>query len=122
VNLSIFVPDDGYTVTAKIPGTPGLYPPVTVKYRPATPSVRFEYLGAADKADAGARIIARQVQRLTVDGDETPVTLRPEVAMKLHAELFSALLNVCVGFAGPSVEQADPNSGGASGSNAPTPA
>jgi hypothetical protein len=125
--LSVFVPRDGYAVTLKIPGVPGLYPPCSIRYRPATYDVRLEYQNtpAGNALAVGCRLISERVQECLVrgdDGTEQPVTLRPEHVKELHADLFKTMLEACLGFIGPTPEENGRALFTASASNSPAPA
>lgn len=111
--LSIFA-DDGYTLTGTIPAKAGLFPEVTITYRPAVPSVRTKYLSAKpdDMVKAGADLIEANVESFDVGGQKVKVVAAQ--AVKLHADLYHAVLNYVLGYADPNPPKGGPegNSGG----------
>jgi hypothetical protein len=110
--LSIFIsPADGFNLEASVPGVPGLYPATKIRYRPAGNDLRHRYAEAGRTTEAGAEIIAEQVQSVKVVGDDSkPVTLNATVAATLHAGLYAAYLDHALGFRGPDVAGMEKNS------------
>jgi hypothetical protein len=106
---TLFV-QDGQTFTGNVPRFPGVHPAVQIKYRPAVNADRVEYNTAPpfEKAEVAARIISRQVQTIRAMKDGVPdgEGYRVDVpqAMKLHAALSGAVLDLVLGFAGPAAE------------------
>lgn len=108
--LSLFVAD-GYTLDATVPGVPGLYPTTRIKYRPAGNDLRHRFADAGRTTEAGAEIIAEQVQSVKVVGDDSPaVRLTATTAAALHAGLYAAYLDHALGFRGPDVAAMEKNS------------
>jgi hypothetical protein len=102
---SLFI-DDGYTATKRLDAAPGLYPAVTVTYRPATSQARTELgFAAATTADRVVTLENQLLERQRVALDGEPLTAAR--AAKLKPALRDKVLNLVLGYAGSDDEAAD---------------
>jgi hypothetical protein len=109
-----FVQDDGYTLWGFVPRRPGLYPDAWFRYRPAVPSLvrRFSESFGAARDGLGAELVATRVDGLRQKKGDEPTPIPAEHAGKLHADLFTRIVNHVLGIEGPYLEESEKNSAG----------
>jgi hypothetical protein len=108
MSLSIFVPQDGFTLLGFIPASLGEHPDIWFSYRPGTMAVRLQWseaTGSAAKEQAGAEIISRHVVAIYAERrDSEPVRVTAEQAKTLWPNVFQSMVFHTIGYLGPSVE------------------
>jgi hypothetical protein len=105
---SFFVQDETVYLRGEVLGRPGLSPPGEFLYKPPLPEYRLRYqeaVGWRERLRVGCEIIAGNVKDLHPKGQpEQGVRLTPEQCEKLSGDTWNDLLNHCLGFVGPKVE------------------
>lgn len=105
---------DGYTLTGRVPAVPGLHPDVYFTYRAGTRESGAEYDSAlpSQRAAVGSKILKRLVEKVWVlppgvtdprDSRCEPMELAESQFLKLHNDVFAAMLDFVLCYAGPNV-------------------
>ena len=101
---SVFI-EDGYSREVTIPEAPGLYPALSVRYRPALAAERYDYLRAQDvngreQAARVARLLKRHLESWDARRrDGTAVEVSEEALARLQPQLLARLLDIVLGYA-----------------------
>ena len=108
--------DDGYNRDGYVAAAPGRYDALAFKYRPALPDERWLFVrqqdndGRAYAKRAAAMLDAHVLEWDAKDSKDQPVAKSAAAMLKLHPELFNAMVDQVMGYTAADVAADQKNS------------